>query len=263
VSLSGDGGDELFAGYSQYPDMRRYRLVDWFPRAGRQFIAGIGSQLVPEHKRPGGFMRRLGAPAEARYLSLVSNPTDGRVMGALSGLLRGFLSDPSLDGNWQSNYWSENSTIEAQVVDQRTYLPDDILAKVDISSMSVSLEARVPLLDHVLADQVNKLPTSYKLRNGQSKRLLKHIAAPLLPKRIIDRPKGGFAIPLRSWLMGPMRRSVEELLLENPSGLFDGTGLEAVMDAMETGDRPATRQQVWKLLCLSIWANRQGESRPF
>ncbi len=263
VSLSGDGGDELFAGYSQYQYMQWYRLVDWMPRSVRQFISGCGSQLIAEDRRGGGFLRRLGVPVQARHLSLVSNPVSGQILCALSVLLKEFLSDACLDNNWQNMYWCKDLVLEAQLVDQKTYLPDDILTKLDISSMSVSLEARVPLLDHVLADQVNKLPTSYKLRNGSSKFLLKHLAAPLLPKGILERPKSGFGIPLKCWLMGAMRQSVKELLFDDPSGLFDPTGVKGLISAMEHGDRPGMSQQVWKLLSLAIWADRQNGIKPF
>jgi asparagine synthase (glutamine-hydrolysing) len=263
VSLSGDGGDELFAGYAQYPKIQHYRLVDWMPQQARHFISGIGSQLIPKDKRGGGFFRRLGEPVETRYLSLLPQLLDGHMMGKLSSPLSGFLSDRSMDENWQRKYWCRNSVIGAQIVDQMTYLPDDILAKVDITSMQVSLEARVPLLDHVLADQVNKLPTSYKLKNGYRKRLLKHIAAPLLPKSILDRPKRGFSIPLRSWLMGPLKQSVQEYLLDDPSGLFNRTWTSGVINAMENDHSPATSDLVWKLLSLSIWGSQQNGHKPF
>jgi len=263
VSLSGDGGDELFAGYSQYSRLAFYRYIDWIPYSGRKWISKVGSRLIPERNLGGGFIRRLGVPAKARLLSFLSYPLDGYMFGTLSSSLNNFLSDESLDQTWQSSYLCNNSVHEAQIVDQQTYLRDDILTKVDISSMAVSLEARVPLLDHVFAEYVNGLPISYKLKNGNGKRLLKHIAAPYLPQGIFDRPKSGFRIPLRSWLMGSMRQSVQELLLENPAGLLKPTGIQGIIDAMENGGRLAMSEQVWRLLCLSIWANRQSEHKPF
>lgn len=256
VSLSGDGGDELFAGYSQYRHLERYRLVDWIPQYPRKIISKIGTQLIPEHVPGRGLMTRFDAPKKGRMLSIVSSPLKGNILNALSDSFKNFLLADSSDEYWQKNFWCENSVIEGQIIDQKTYLPDDILSKVDISSMQVSLEARVPLLDHILADYVNGLPTPYKLQNGNGKRLLKHIAAPYLPKGIFNRPKSGFAIPLEKWLMGPLKMYIQEILLDSPGNLLNPSGVTRIIDSMGDGSRPAISEQLWKLLSLSIWANR-------
>jgi asparagine synthase (glutamine-hydrolysing) len=263
VSLSGDGGDELFAGYLQYPRLERYRFIDWIPHTERKFISNISSQVISERNFGGGFIRRLGASDEERYLSFVSTPVNGYIQRALSSSLSDFLSDDSLDAKWQSRYLCNHSVREAQIIDQNTYLPDDILTKVDISSMAVSLEARVPLLDHILADYVNSLPTSFKLKNGNGKLLFKQVIAPYLPKDFLNRPKSGFAIPLQAWLTGPLRKNVQDLLRDDPASLFNPTGIAIMLDAMETGKRAGISSQVWTLLCLSIWANNIREQRPF
>jgi asparagine synthase (glutamine-hydrolysing) len=263
VSLSGDGGDELFAGYSHYHRIELFRRVDWMPQPARQLVSKIGTQLIPERIPGHGFMARFGAPSDGRMLSFISKPVNGYLLDALSPAMNEFLADESFDECWQMKYWCENSVIGAQIVDQKTYLPDDILTKVDISSMQVSLEARVPLLDHVLADYVNSLPTAYKISNGKTKRLLKHIAAPHLPEGILDRPKSGFAIPLEPWLTGPLKKDVQEQLLDNPINLLNPAGVLRIMGATGNGSRPAISEQVWKLLSLSIWANRQFDNKPF
>lgn len=262
VALSGDGGDELFAGYSQYPRLDRYRLIDWMPQAPRKIISKVGTQVIPERFPGYGFLTRFDVPKENRMLSIVSKPLSGYIMDALSESFRMFLLDGSSDDPWKRKYWCRNSVIEGQIVDQKTYLPDDILSKVDISSMQVSLEARVPLLDHVLADYVNSLPTSYKLKNGIGKRLLKHVAAPYLPKGIFDRPKNGFDIPLETWLMGPLKKNVQEIFFDNPGHIFNPAGVTKIMDSIHNGGRPAISQQLWKLLSLSLWANRFYERIP-
>jgi len=263
VSLSGDGGDELFAGYEQYPRLERYKFIDWMPHSGRKLISNISSQVISERNTGGGFIKRLSASDEERYLSFVSTPVDDYMLGTLSSSLSNFLSDGSLDAQWQARYLSNHSVREAQIVDQNTYLPDDILTKVDISSMAVSLEARVPLLDHVFADYVNSLPTAFKLKNSNGKLLFKHVIAPYLPKGFLDRPKSGFAVPLRPWLTGPLRQSVRDLLFDDPARLFNSTGIAKMFDDMETGSRVNISSQVWTLLCLSIWANSMGKQKPF
>jgi asparagine synthase (glutamine-hydrolysing) len=262
VALSGDGGDELFAGYSQYARLERYRLLDWIPKSARRMVSRIGVRLISEKKRGGGFIRRLGVPVEQRLFSLVSSYLDGYLIQALSPSLKDFLSDETMDTTWQSGFWCKNLVTEAQVVDQRTYLADDILVKVDCSSMAVSLEARVPLLDHYLADYVNGLPPSYKLLNGRGKRLLKNIMEPYLPQDILYRPKKGFSIPLRSWLMGPLNSYVKGIFLDNPMSLFDPEGIRNMMEILKNSKRDLC-SQIWKLISFGFWADQQRASKPF
>jgi asparagine synthase (glutamine-hydrolysing) len=262
VSLSGDGGDELFAGYSQYPQIQRYQLVDWIPDPIRSLLSKTGSVFIPEQSRGGGFVRRLGVPIRERLLSLESSPLHGLLLEALSVPFRSFLSEDAPDSAWQENYWCANSVPAAQIVDQTSYMADDILVKVDLCSMAVSLEARVPLLDHVLADYVNGLPHSYKLANGNGKRILKETLKPFLPHDVLFRPKQGFAIPLRPWLLGPLQPNVKALLIDNPYRLFDPAGISAVLRALEIGERDLSKH-VWKMLCLAIWADQHRNRIPF
>jgi asparagine synthase (glutamine-hydrolysing) len=152
---------------------------------------------------------------------------------------------------------STDGTPEAALLkDQRTYLVDDILTKVDRMSMAVSLEARVPLLDHVLADYVNSLPMSYKLSLWQSKRVLRHAFRGVLPQAVLARRKRGFSIPLRSWLLGPLRNWSREVLLESCPAVLDERGVNRLLAGLE-GTRQDLSSHVWKLLALSVWSHRQ------
>ncbi len=262
VSLSGDGGDELFAGYAQYPMLERYRVFDRLPQRARHVASQLGARLIAERGKGGGWVRRLGVPADQRLLSLVSHPLNGYLSSTLSPALRDFLSGGETDAIWQDAFQCENSVTAAQIVDQSTYLADDILVKVDRASMAVSLEARVPLLDHHLAEYVNALPASYKLFNGHGKRLLRHVMESHIPVGVLCRPKMGFGIPLRSWLMGPLSHQVNELILDNPAGLFELAEVRDLIAALRDGGRDLS-DQVWKLLSLAIWADRQAGFMPW
>jgi asparagine synthase (glutamine-hydrolysing) len=141
------------------------------------------------------------------------------------------------------------------------YRADDILVKVDRCSMAVSLEARAPLLDHVLADFVNGLPTSYKLKGGVSKLIFREAMKPLVPPAVLDRPKRGFSMPLRAWLRGPLRAFAEESLLDSGAPLFDTNAVVKILDGEDTRI-PNWETLVWTLLSLGAWAGEQP-TRPW
>ena len=143
----------------------------------------------------------------------------------------------------------------ALLKDQRTFLVDDILTKVDRMSMAVSLEARVPLLDHVLADYVNRLPILYKVSLWQSKRVFREAMRDVLP-RGFDTEKRGFEIPLGSWLLGPLRDWSREVLLESCPVVLDEPGVHRLLAGLEGTQRDLS-PHVWKLIALSVWARSQ------
>ena len=230
VSLSGDGGDELFAGYNRH--VWGTTVLKWTKRLPRPLRAASASALgvVPprswdrgfsavnavlpramRHRNPGVKIQKLstalraGSP-ETLYRSLVSlweHPTD---------IVRG-ASEPML-------WWFENGVqlptfVERMMyIDLVSYLPDDILTKVDRASMAVSLEARVPLLDHNVVEFAWRLPLHAKLRNGESKWVLRRVLDRYVPRPLMERPKTGFGIPLGAWLRGPLRSWAEDLLHE-------------------------------------------------
>lgn len=126
--------------------------------------------------------------------------------------------------------------------------------------MAVSLEARVPLLDHVLADYVNSLPISYKLTLRESKRVLRHAFRDVLPQGVLTRRKRGFSIPLRSWLLGPLRNWSREVLLESCPAVLDEGGVHRLLTALD-GTQQDLTSHVWRLLALSVWARNQAAGR--
>lgn len=263
VSLSGDGGDELFAGYTSYPALRAYRHLDRLPALLRRPVFNVAGRIVREHDRGGGFVRRATMPAEMRYFSLKygHTPLSSLTEGSLSQKFLSFLGETD-DVGWQEALVDDGSVSRAQFLDQTTYLVDDILTKVDRSSMAVSLEVRVPLLDHVFAEYVNGLPLNYKMRGRQLKLLLKQIAQPYLPAGIFARPKQGFAVPLRGWLDGPLRSLVTERLLGDETGLFDVHGVRRLLELLHDGHRDLS-PRVWALLALATWADGAHADAPW
>lgn len=228
VALSGDGGDELFGGYNRYFWSRRlWRRLAPIPQPAR---AGLGaliqavspdrwealyrgfSSVLPSVQRPGEQMHKLAGllaakDPDAMYLRMVSlwqQPMEAAI-GAVEP--RTTLTDRS---SWAK---LPEFTMRMMYLDLVTYLPDDILTKVDRASMAVSLEARVPLLDHRVVEFAWTLPLSMKIKTeGEGKWLLRRVLDRYVPRELIDRPKMGFGVPLDSWLRGPLRDWAESLL---------------------------------------------------
>lgn len=228
VSLSGDGGDELFGGYNRYlwgPLM--WQRIGHLPRflrlvAGRMMVAlspmqwdGLGAGLPRAMRLPafGDKLHKLAGVVDASdtddlYRRFISQQqeTDSIVLGA---------DDVQTWAETEANAFAGGSLAERMMFNDLVgYLTDDILAKVDRAAMAASLETRVPLLDHQVVEFAWSLPLAMKIRNGQGKWLLRQVLYRYVPKEMIERPKQGFAIPLDSWLRGPLRDWAEDLLDE-------------------------------------------------
>jgi asparagine synthase (glutamine-hydrolysing) len=143
----------------------------------------------------------------------------------------------------------------ALYADVKTYLVDDIMTKVDKMSMAVSLESREPLLDHKLLEFAATVPTSLKLKNGQSKYLLRRLLERRVPKAIVDRPKHGFAAPIGSWLRGPLAPLVDGLLTDGrlrDRGIFEDRGVAGIWREHREGRRDH-QHRIWSLVMLELW----------
>ncbi len=148
------------------------------------------------------------------------------------------------------------------LLDASTYLPDDILTKVDRASMGVSLEARAPLLDHRVVEFAMRLPTSYKIREGRGKWLLRQVLYRHVPAGLIDRPKKGFSVPIGVWLRGPLRDWAEGLLDESRirrEGLLDPSPIRRLWESHRSGQRDWS-EHLWHFLVFQCWA--EGGSAP-
>jgi len=272
VALSGDGGDELFAGYHRYfwADAARRRLSalpSGARKAGSALFGGVSERawdrlfgLVPSGVRPdraGDRMHKLGA------------------MLALSGdaeLYRGLLSqwdDPEglVPGSAEPRgiLWDESVTAEIpdfirrmQFQDAVTYLPEDILTKVDRASMAVALEARVPLLDHRVVEFAWGLQRSLKIRDGKGKWLLRQVLYRYVPAEFVERPKMGFSVPVAAWLRGPLRDWAEDLLDERrmlEAGLLNPAPVHRRWAEHLSGRRDWS-DSLWGVLMFQAWSRR-------
>ena len=258
VALSGDGGDELFAGYSQYTQAARYDVIDRIPHPVQRFLGRVGSRVIPEGAKGGGFVRMLDTAPQDRFVGPQRLRRRALFQGVLGAEVRQFVAEHGSDSEWQWAFAGSPSPTELQVRDQQRYLVDDILVKVDRCSMAVSLEARVPLLDHLLADWVNTLPIGFKLRGGESKAMLRDAIrahVPGVPESVLRRKKKGFGVPLK-WLMGPRAGFAREIIAGAPRGLFDERGLKWLFEAdPQSNDHGIV---LWYALSLASWAQRQS-----
>jgi asparagine synthase (glutamine-hydrolysing) len=222
VSLSGDGGDELFGGYERYSRIsRRRRMLASLPRPMRSLLAKALTELTREGVGPVRSLMLNSLSAEKlQKLAAVAPLTDPTAFYAanvrnwhsVAALVRG-ASEPSILRAISDERPSCDDFIHHMMaVDTATYLPDDILVKIDRASMGVSLESRVPLLDPRVVEFAWRLPLRVKMRGGQTKRILRQILYKYVPRTLVERPKSGFAIPVGAWIRGPLREWAEELL---------------------------------------------------
>ena len=234
VALSGDGGDEVFAGYRRYRwhciEDRVRRLL---PQSVRGPVFGALGRLYPKLDwlprpfRAKATLQELARDPVGAYFSSVSVCGDALRRQLFSPALRrdlqGYSAVDLLRGH-MARSGSEHALSQVQYADFKTYLPGDILTKVDRASMANSLEVRVPLLDHTLVEWAARLPPAFKLHRGEGKYVLKSALESYVPRDILYRPKQGFSVPLATWFRGPLRERLTQALrgpLQEDSGLFD------------------------------------------
>jgi asparagine synthase (glutamine-hydrolysing) len=256
VALSGDGGDELFAGYESFQLIDKLRPWDRLPMALRKLSSAVAERL-PYSAFGKNYLYMLGRPsALERYFQFNYAPY----------LLRRELLQPEwmlpADGAFLTKTFVNNLLPEgADVLSQALYfeatakLTGDMLVKVDRMSMAASLEVRCPLLDHRLAEWAATIPTRYKLRDGKGKHILLRALGDRLPPELLNRPKMGFAIPLGDWINGPLRELVHDQLLR-PSFLDRGIVSRRVVQNLideHARKRRDNHTWIWTLLVLSMW----------
>ena len=265
VVLSGDGGDELFAGYDKYEvesRERRYRLL---PGVARRAIGEI-SHRMPAGMRGRNYLRHIALPGVDRYLDAVTLFRRDRMLSLLSPDAARLVGheDPWIRERLRLTEGAPHWLSAMQYADLHGYLPLDILTKVDRMSMAHSLEARVPLLDHELVEFAATIPPELLLRNGSRKDLFKRAMRGLLPEAVISRPKRGFAIPLGRWFRGPLAGFVRDLLLD---GACLGRGIFDPREVRQIVERPARGQedldlQLWTLISFELWCRLFLDGRP-
>ena len=250
VVLSGEGGDELFAGYPKYRMARQVALLDVVPGPVRSRAAALLDPLLGTRAaRARIALRAIGASGEeARFDQWFSpfTPTErARLLGSLPQRDSG-LGDPTDGGD----------VIERMLRHGlRSWLPDNLLERGDRMSMAASLELRPPLLDHKLVDLAMQLPSSFKVHRGITKWVLKEVARRYLPDEVVDRKKTGFRVPLDEWFRGDLRDSVHERLTDSGSFVaqtLDTTEVGRILERHESG-RSNEESPIWTLMCLDVW----------
>jgi len=251
VALSGDGGDEMFGGYSRYAQARD--LWGSAARVPRLLRSVAGALLAPVAAHTGRLdvtSQLLRQPTElAAYELLMSqwNRPAGLVLGG---------NEPAALKLANVQVPHGLGFVERMMyVDSLNYLPDDILVKVDRASMAVSLETRAPLLDHRVAELAWRLPFSAKVRAGTSKWALREIVYRHVPRDLVDRPKAGFAVPLADWIRGPLRqwaRALTEPARLRQEGFFDPVVVSQLHDRVEAGQQHRVHQ-LWVILMFQAW----------
>lgn len=269
VALSGDGGDELFGGYNRYMWGERIRRgLMWMPAPVRHGLSGAIGRLpasfwdatfgmVPESRRPvqaGGKIQKLAGLLALRnrselYRHLVSQWRHPEI------LVRGGVEQPTAMDDTALAGRMPDYMSWMQLMDMRGYLPDDILTKVDRASMAVSLEARVPILDPEVVKLAWSLPRNMKIRDGESKWLLRRVLHRHVPKALVERPKMGFGVPIGDWLKGDLREWAEDLLdhekIES-DGIFNPAPVRRMWDDHIAGRRNA-QYPLWVILMFQAW----------
>jgi len=268
VALNGDGGDECFAGYERHAAMRlseRYRKLPGFLREGLiERVVGLlpSSELrrsrVRDLKR---FLRAASLPPVERYLSWVSvlDPRTKRDLYTDEFLRETAANDPA---QWLAPWFARANGAglldAALLADTMTYLPNDLLVKVDIASMAVSLEARSPFLDHHVIEFAASLPEGLKVRGLTTKYLLRRTLENLLPPETLTRAKMGFGVPVGEWFRGTLQPFLREILLSETSarrGFVKPDVVRRLVDEHTSGAHDH-RHRLWTLLMLELWFQR-------
>jgi asparagine synthase (glutamine-hydrolysing) len=266
VALTGDGGDECLAGYERYMAglaADRYAQVPATVRRLGDSLATLLPRSARRRSRLGQarrFLQMAGQPAPERYLGWIGYlPTDEKpalYSPELREHLAGYRAEQWLMGQWQQVARAGLGPLDTMLaVDVETYLPNDLLVKMDIATMASSLEARSPFLDHEVMEFCAALPPRYKASGTRLKHLLRTVGAELLPAQTLSRRKSGFVVPVGDWIRGELRGWTEDLLLSPRAlkrGYFQPETLRQLVDGHLEG-REDRSFELWALLWLELW----------
>ena len=269
VALSGDGGDEVFGGYERYVVDQRRRRYERIPALLRRALLRA-SRTLPQGAYGKRFLRNIALEPAARYVDSVTYFDRDSQLNLFSEDARRALAGYDPAERFERTFAapaSRSGLDHLLYLDSKTYLPGDILVKVDRMSMANSLETRAPLLDHRLIEFAQTIPASLKIRGQETKYILKRAAQGLIPDEIISRPKQGFDVPIRRWFNHELREMLDDTLkdrLARERGEFNHRAVLAILDEHRRGVRDHSRQ-LWSLFVLELWRrafiDRQPETR--
>ena len=257
VALSGDGGDESYAGYVRYPYNLKLKQLDFLPGWSRETVFNSLSRLLPSGMKGKNLLRRLGQSPPERFLDFVGCIPPGDLEQIWSKEARLELNGGNR--HYLRRLWQNGQNLDAlsqmQYVDFHSYLPEDVLVKVDRASMLNSLEVRVPLLDHKVLEFAATIPPSMRWRDGTGKYILRQAAKDLLPPAILQKPKQGFGPPVKNWFRQDLRQFARDVLLDNRTrqrNILNVDHVEKILTA-HTGGKVNRSHEIWALLMLELW----------
>jgi asparagine synthase (glutamine-hydrolysing) len=262
VALSGDGGDELFGGYDRYLVERDRKMFAQLPKVFRQKVMSPLSHRLPHGARGRNLLHNLALDPIDRYLDSVSVFTSMN-----RGLLYSEEFKQKLEGltsvagrflEYAANVTTGEDLDLLLYTDSKTYLPGDILTKVDRMSMAASLETRAPLLDQKLIEFVTRIPASMKIAGNETKHILKRAVKDLIPEEVMVRPKQGFGIPISKWINQELRGRIRDTLsdpLTRRRGYFNYSYIEVLLNEHDRGRRDHS-YSLWALFMLELWHRR-------
>jgi asparagine synthase (glutamine-hydrolysing) len=277
VSLSGDGGDELFGGYNRYFWAGRIgNVLRWIPRVARRGAAAVVTAISPDRWGalfsviPGRVRPSNAGDQIHKVASLFGVRSRAEMYAALTSHWKGaqpVISHPA--GISASDEWADvgSFTESMMYLDLVTYLPDDILVKLDRATMAVSLEGRAPFLDHRVVEFAWRLPLAMKVKDGQGKMILRRLLARYVPTSLFERPKMGFGVPIDRWLRGPLKEWAEELLDEKRlqrDGFFNVATIRNRWSEHLSGRRN-WQYDLWNILMFQAWMDatrREAAGHP-
>ena len=265
VALSADGGDEIFAGYNRYDYLIRYgNKLNKIPGFARKSLSGLMNVLpsnsIPVLKNKYNFHNRyeklkgiLKDPSpEKIMLSLSQQYTDEQIQAVLKDSVN-VLDNAYISNELQKDNFSSLAYMMA--IDYQTYLVDDIMQKVDRATMSVSLEGREPFLDHRIIEWAATLPDNFKYHNGVKKHILKEIVHQYIPKKMMDRPKMGFAIPIAKWMNEELKERIDSFINEKniiEQGIFNWEYISKLKTDFYNGKKEYDTK-LWYVLMFQMW----------
>jgi asparagine synthase (glutamine-hydrolysing) len=261
VALSGDGGDELFAGYDRYAINFQREVFRYIPKWAGQLYRAALFPILPQGTRGRKFLYNVSLPFRDRYLDSVSQlPADDRERSIFSREFLSLVDEAEMPRRIFERYYDQAPSThplgKLQYLDMKTNLAADILTKVDRMSMAASLETRAPLLDHVLVELTARIPASCKLKGREGKYLLKKLAERVgVPSEVIYRPKRGFGVPLVHWFRNELKSALHDILTDRKTlqrGYFNPASVHRLLDEHIRGSRDRSLA-IWLLLIFELW----------
>jgi asparagine synthase (glutamine-hydrolysing) len=260
VALSGDGGDEAFGGYERYQVHLQRRTFDWIPEWTGRFYRDHVHRKLPTSVPGRNLAYSVSLPWSERYIEGISLKPFDREMALLSDDFRsaalGDVDPLSAMRRYLDQALARDPLSRVLYLDTKTYLPGDILTKVDRMSMLTSLEVRVPILDHLFLEWVTGLPPEWKMRGKKQKYILTKLAERVgVPKEVLNRPKQGFTLPLGHWMRNELKDLIMSVLMDSSTrqrGYFNAQGVQRLLDEHFQARRDHSAR-IWRFLMFELW----------